>query len=747
MRTWIKYVSFLVIAVLYLAVQTHLPCYAGVRVEAKEDLCAGQDTLALDAVVLTCERAKLSQNKIGQVLAIPQIERALGTSLTSLLEQVSGVSSINTGTIVSKPVIQGMYGNRILIINNGIKQTGQQWSVEHAPEIDMNGHTNIQVIKGADAIKYGADALGGTIIMDQSELPFYSDRMKSTLSTLYGTNGRRYIVTGMAEGPLKLLKSQSLAWRVQGTFVNSGDRSTANYLLNNTGVREYDFSTTIGYNSGRFKTSLFYSCFKNKAGIMLTAKMGNEDILKERIELGRPVYVEPFTRKIVFPSEKVLHQILMAKAQYSFENYGLLQLHSSIQKDNRKEYQVRRLGRGVPTVSTFLTSYENQFAWKFDKGCFHSETGVQYRFTDNYNQNGTGVTTIIPNYTESELGVFAIGKYHHNKFGLEAGLRYDNKEVRASGYDWTGYMYGGTTKFSNMSYNLGTHFHPTRNITIKSNLGATWRAPHVYELYSNGNELGAGVFVRGDSTMVAETSIKWITSAIFQNKWINLSLDGFLQRIDGYIYDEPIKENIVVLSGAYPIFQYKQTPAFFRGVDFDLHLRPSSRWDYHMIASWIRANERKIKRFLPFIPSFHLSHDLSLKSETKPKDISRTQSKLFGNRRVENMIFEMNLSHKYVAKQKRFDPTADLIAFTPPAYNLFGLELALEVKMSKLKHRDVKNSSAQSQKRQISSTQMIRFFIASENLFNKEYKEYTNRSRYYAHDMGRDIRFGLTLKF
>ena len=44
-----------------------------------------------------------------------------------LLEQVSGVSSISTGTAIVKPVIQGMYGNRILIINNGTRQTGQQW--------------------------------------------------------------------------------------------------------------------------------------------------------------------------------------------------------------------------------------------------------------------------------------------------------------------------------------------------------------------------------------------------------------------------------------------------------------------------------------------------------------------------------------------------------------------------------------------------------------------------------------------
>lgn len=72
-------------------------------------------------------------------LSSPEIRNALGTSLATLLERVSGVSSISTGTTVSKPVIQGMYGNRILIIHNGARQTGQQWGADHAPEVDMNG--------------------------------------------------------------------------------------------------------------------------------------------------------------------------------------------------------------------------------------------------------------------------------------------------------------------------------------------------------------------------------------------------------------------------------------------------------------------------------------------------------------------------------------------------------------------------------------------------------------------------------
>ena len=84
-----------------------------------------------------------------------------------------------------------MYGNRILIIHNGARQTGQQWGADHAPEVDMNGSSSVSVIKGSDAVRYGSDALGGIIVMEQSPLPFRKRSLQGGISALYGSNGRR----------------------------------------------------------------------------------------------------------------------------------------------------------------------------------------------------------------------------------------------------------------------------------------------------------------------------------------------------------------------------------------------------------------------------------------------------------------------------------------------------------------------------------------------------------------------------
>jgi|GEM_PF-3615559 len=104
-------------------------------------------------IVVTGVRQQASINSVSNKIDESLIDRSMGKSLASILEHVSGVSSIQTGTTVAKPVINGMYGNRILIVNNGARQTGQQWGVDHAPEIDQNSSGSIEVIKGAESVR------------------------------------------------------------------------------------------------------------------------------------------------------------------------------------------------------------------------------------------------------------------------------------------------------------------------------------------------------------------------------------------------------------------------------------------------------------------------------------------------------------------------------------------------------------------------------------------------------------------
>ena len=657
-------------------------------------------------IVVTGVRQQASINSVSNKIDESLIDRSMGKSLASILEHVSGVSSIQTGTTVAKPVINGMYGNRILIVNNGARQTGQQWGVDHAPEIDQNSSGSIEIIKGAESVRYGSEALGGIIVMNQKALPYGQTALSGHLRTLYGNNGKRYSVVAQAEGTMPF--SKNLAWRLQGTYANSGDQSTAKYVLNNTGYREHDFSASLGYKLNALKLEGYYSMYNLKLGVLNSAQLGSEDLLKERIALGQPAEVYPYSRHINYPFQQIVHHTAIGKVYFDAGKYGNFFWQTAFQADDRQENRIRRMNLSyIPAVSMYLTSFQNQLKWNLAYNKWNTEAGASYLHIRNRNQTGTGVVPLIPNYTEYDLGIYAIQKYRNGNWTAEAGIRFDNQETRASGYDYTGKLYGGHHVFSNFSYNLGTSYRFNEQLKLTSNLGLAWRAPHVHELYSNGNELGSGMFVMGDSTMRSEQSTKWVTSLSYRSAFAEVRVDAYLQWINGYIYDEPLKGRYVtVISGSYPLFQYKQTDAFFRGIDFDVRLRPIQHVEYHLLSGLIWANEKQTGNYLPYIPSARFDHDITW------EDI-----------RVGKGNAWLQLKHRLVLKQTRFNPANDLIDFTPPTYNLFGLEAGIDWPLGE--------------------RNKLRMLLAADNLFNKEYKEYTNRSRYYAHDMGRDIRFSI----
>lgn len=657
-------------------------------------------------IVVTGVRQQASINSVSNKIDESLIDRSMGKSLASILEHVSGVSSIQTGTTVAKPVINGMYGNRILIVNNGARQTGQQWGVDHAPEIDQNSSGSIEIIKGAESVRYGSEALGGIIVMNQKALPYGQTALSGHLRTLYGNNGKRYSVVAQAEGTMPF--SKNLAWRLQGTYANSGDQSTAKYVLNNTGYRENDFSASLGYKLNALKLEGYYSMYNLKLGVLNSAQLGSEDLLKERIALGQPAEVYPYSRHINYPFQQIVHHTAIGKVYFDAGKYGNFFWQTAFQADDRQENRIRRMNLSyIPAVSMYLTSFQNQLKWNLAYNKWNTEAGATYLHIRNRNQTGTGVVPLIPNYTEYDLGIYAIQKYRNGNWTAEAGIRFDNQETRASGYDYTGKLYGGHHVFSNFSYNLGTSYRFNEQLKLTSNLGLAWRAPHVHELYSNGNELGSGMFVMGDSTMHSEQSTKWVTSLSYRSAFAEVRVDAYLQWINGYIYDEPLKGRYVtVISGSYPLFQYKQTGAFFRGIDFDVRLRPIQHVEYHLLSGLIWANEKQTGNYLPYIPSARFDHDITW------EDI-----------RVGKGNAWLQLKHRLVLKQTRFNPANDLIDFTPPTYNLFGLEAGIDWPLGE--------------------RNKLRMLLAADNLFNKEYKEYTNRSRYYAHDMGRDIRFSI----
>lgn len=132
---------------------------------------------ALGEVVVTTEGNTTRRTAVGQSIGALTLGTQMGKNLGEAVQGVRGVSLISNGVSSSQPVIHGMYGERILILNNGVRHKSQQWGQGHAPEIALDQAGRVTVLKGAESVRYGADALGGVIIVDKHLSLF----LKSTL--------------------------------------------------------------------------------------------------------------------------------------------------------------------------------------------------------------------------------------------------------------------------------------------------------------------------------------------------------------------------------------------------------------------------------------------------------------------------------------------------------------------------------------------------------------------------------------
>jgi iron complex outermembrane receptor protein len=160
-----------------------------------------------------------------------ELDQTRGKSLGEALKLVNGVTTLNTGSSISKPMIHGMQGYRILILNNGIRQEGQQWGNEHAPEIDPFIAQKISVIKGANAVRYGSDAMAGVIVVEPNDLPDTAS-ITGEVNLVGLSNGKTGVTSGILQGYFDKLKGFS--WRMQGTLKKGGNINSPNYYLKNT---------------------------------------------------------------------------------------------------------------------------------------------------------------------------------------------------------------------------------------------------------------------------------------------------------------------------------------------------------------------------------------------------------------------------------------------------------------------------------------------------------------------------------
>src|SRR3989454_6092728 len=130
--------------------------------------------LHLGAVTVTATRSAISP------LASPlptaelsgeQLRRAHEVSLAHALDQIPGIRTLSTGEQVGKPVIRGLTGPRVLVLDNGQRLEDYSWSDEDGPSVDARLAERVELIRGPASVLYGSDAIGGVINVIPKEVP------------------------------------------------------------------------------------------------------------------------------------------------------------------------------------------------------------------------------------------------------------------------------------------------------------------------------------------------------------------------------------------------------------------------------------------------------------------------------------------------------------------------------------------------------------------------------------------------
>ena len=250
------------------------------------------------------------ETNVVNTLSKDKIDKVKGLPLGTMLEEINGVRALKTGTSISKPIIHGLHSNRVLILNNGIRQGGQRWGSEHAPEIDPFVANEISLIKGANSIKYGFDAIGGVVLIKPRKIS-EEFGIRGEVNLVGFSNGRQGTSAAFIGG--RHQKLAALSWSIQGSYKRGGNTHTSNYYLKNTGIQEYNFSGNLGWKKKNYGLDLYYSQFNSDLAIFSGSHIGNLTDLQHAFDLKEPAEKASFSYKIGRPWQHIEHELTKAK--------------------------------------------------------------------------------------------------------------------------------------------------------------------------------------------------------------------------------------------------------------------------------------------------------------------------------------------------------------------------------------------------------------------------------------------------
>lgn len=666
------------------------------------------------------------------------LEQYSAGTLGDALNSLSGVSSLNKGNGIVKPIINGLHSSRIIMINNGVRMQDQEWGKEHAPNIDVNSVGRLTLVKSASALQYGGDAMGGIIIAEGPKVAIKDSLYGKTM--LFGaSNGRGGGITS------QLTKSfeNGIYGTAQGTFKRFGDVEAADYVMSNTGLYEKDMSLRIGLNRFNYGIEGYYSYFNTNIGILRSSHAHGAADQIRAIESDIPLTIKEFTYDIGYPKQNVTHQLSRIKA---FKNLGdyTLEIQYDYQLNRRFEYDIR-VGndRDKPALDLKLDTHTILIDLNGSFEDLNFKSGIMGRFQTNFANPETGIRRLIPDYDKYDFGLYTVlDKKINDKFEIETGVRFDYsymdvfKFYKNSIWEERGYdilfpdlvieefsnqvLVNPELEFKNLSATLGFNYKIDDNNTLFINHALSSRAPNPAELFSDGLHHSIARIEVGDLRFKSEVGNKTSLTYSHVGKTFNFSINPFVNNIRDFIVIEPV-EIRETIRGNFQVWEYRQTDAQLLGVDIDASFSINEKINLNHQLSIVKGYDNTLNEPLINMPPVNTKNEISYQNKKLQNlKISLQSEYVFAQNEFPNNNFEV-----YLPITETYEEVD--ISSTPDAYHLLNLNASMDFKTSKKSSLSVG--------------------LGINNLLNTSYRNYLNLLRFYSDDMGRNFLLNLKLNY
>jgi iron complex outermembrane receptor protein len=648
-------------------------------------------------------------------------ENSQGT-FAQQLDALPGLSAINVGTGIAKPVIRGLYGNRILVNNNGIKQEGQQWGNDHGLEIDPFDVQRVEIVKGPAALQYGSDAMGGVINIMQKRIP-QENSISGSVTGLYKTNNQHWAGSGQLSANYdNFFLTGRYSYQDFADFSVPADTFVYNGFVlpifdrtaKNTAGQESNVHITGGYKSKHSITKITYSRYRLQSGFFSGA-----------VGIPRSYTLQPDgdKRDVDAPYQQVEHQkIAINQTMHWGDRHWVLNL--GYQDNDRAEHSFPEF-HSVPSsqiepgntlgLGLRLRTYSLNSHYEFSQVNVKWILGVNGQIQDH---RRSGFEYLLPDYRTYRYGLFGLNEWElSSKWTLHSGLRLDYAFNDTEPY--TQIIYDSNERiidslvspatedhFYNYAWALGANYAIQDNWNVKINLARSFRIPYPNESVSNGVHHGTFRHEVGQADLSTETGLQFDASSRYSGRLTAIHFSAYANYFRDYIYLRP-SAKFSRLPEAGQIFEYVQNDAFFTGVELSIDQDIGKHFTYGAHVEGLYSINLDEQQALPFTPPASILHYISYKVEGTEL-ISHAQIKL---------------QHRYTLAQNRVDKNER----TTPDYHLFQIQANSILDLGRLQ---------------------LRFDLEVMNVFNNAYLRHLSRYRLLnLPEQGRNIIFRTTLEF